>query len=476
VLLALLPVPNKLSHLSAKTDRQIRECNADVLHKALATILQPLNAAGKEGIDLECADKCKRRCYPVLAAWIADYMEYAKLLHLKKQACPVCTVEDHQLGADFRPSYPMRQYNEYYRRYVLLHGLGSGSNMEKNEASTYFVNQRVKPYFNVFWRLQRVQPERLHTPDLLHGIYLGLLKHLMDWLEPFLKKYDRLGEFDAVWKNLPHYPGFNRPRRAYREVSQWQGKELRALGRAILAALAASLGTPLIIQQQPFHQALQCVRNLVDFHLMAQYRSHTPETLHYMDTYLNKFHQTKNVFLEFRVSKRAAEHVKDSVKQLREQHIQAATSTQHLTAAKRRRIEAENRGEEIDLRESIIHEESHFNFIKMHLPWHYREHVERLGSIQAYSTEVSETAHRTQVKDGYRASNRQKYHWQIIKHQSRIAAFGMRQLNVSQLAREGFYSAEVPDVMDLLSTAGISPSEIISLFTDTSRSTSQEQS
>jgi hypothetical protein len=43
--------------------------------------------------------------------------------------------------------------------------------------------------------------------------------------------------------------------------------------------------------------------------------------------------------------------------------------------------------------------------------------------------------------------------------QSRIAAFGMRQLNVTQLAREGFYSEEVPDVMDLLSTTGSSPLE-----------------
>ena len=313
---------------------QIRERNADVLHKALATILQPLEAAGKEGVSLECADKCIRQCYPVLAAWIADHIEYAKLFHLKKQACPVCTVEDHQLGADSHPFYPARHYNKYYRRYLLLNSIESGSNTEKNETITFFDNQRVKPYFNVFWRLPRVRPERLHTPDLLHGIYLGLLKHLMDWVEPFLKKHDRLQGFDAVWKNLPHYPGFNRPRKAYREVSQWQGKELRALGRAILVALAASLGMPSITQQQPFHQALQCVRNLIDFHLMAQYRSHIPETLDYMDAYLNEFHRMKHVFLEFRVSKRAAELMKDSVKQLREQHGQMATSSQHLTAAK----------------------------------------------------------------------------------------------------------------------------------------------
>ena len=67
---------------------------------------------------------------------------------------------------------------------------------------------------------------------------------------------------------------------------------------------------------------------------MAQYRSHTPETLDYMDAYLNEFHRMKHVFLEFRVSKRAAELMKDSVKQLREQHGQMTTSSQHPMAAK----------------------------------------------------------------------------------------------------------------------------------------------
>ena len=136
-------------------------------------------------------------------------MEYVKLFHLKPQSCPICTIEDDQLGADSYPSCPVRQHDEYYQRYLLLHGTVPGSDTEKNEVTNYFISQGVKPYYNVFWHLPRVRPECLHMPDLLHGIYLGLLKHLMDWVEPFLKKYDRLQEFDMIWKNLPYYPGFN---------------------------------------------------------------------------------------------------------------------------------------------------------------------------------------------------------------------------------------------------------------------------
>jgi len=37
---------------------------------------------------------------------------------------------------------------------------------------------------------------------------------------------------------------------------------------------------------------------------MAQYRSHTPETIAYMEDYLDQFHRMKDIFLEFRVTKR----------------------------------------------------------------------------------------------------------------------------------------------------------------------------
>ena len=36
----------------------------------------------------------------------------------------------------------------------------------------------------------------LHKPDMLHTIYLGLLKHMMDWIQEFLKKQARQQAFD----------------------------------------------------------------------------------------------------------------------------------------------------------------------------------------------------------------------------------------------------------------------------------------
>jgi len=124
---------------------------------------------------------------------------------------------------------------------------------------------------NIFHGLDRVSASDLYKPDILHTIYLGLFKPMMDWIEAFLKTHWRQQVFDEVWKALPPYPGFLVPNKAYREVMQWQGKVMRNLGRCILGFLAVALRHPGGAQAIPFKRALRCVRALFDFNMMAQY-------------------------------------------------------------------------------------------------------------------------------------------------------------------------------------------------------------
>ncbi len=86
---------------------------------------------------------------------------------------------------------------------------------------------------------------------------------------------------------------------------------MRMLGQIVLCTLAIALRAPFTAQRLPFRNALTCVRSLIDFHLIAQYRSHTLETLNYMDQYLREFHESKQVFLEFRVYKATIAKAKD---------------------------------------------------------------------------------------------------------------------------------------------------------------------
>ena len=66
------------------------------------------------------------------------------------------------------------------------------SRHEPTEAASigeYFRQVGVKMGNNIFTGLDRVSPADLHKPDLLHNIYLGLFKHMMEWVEGFLKKH-----------------------------------------------------------------------------------------------------------------------------------------------------------------------------------------------------------------------------------------------------------------------------------------------
>jgi len=78
---------------------------------------------------------------------------------------------------------------------------------------------------------------------------------------------------------------------------EWQGKEIRNRGRCLFGVLAVVLPQPNSRQVIPFKYALDCVRALVDFNMMAQYQSHIPKTIAYMEEYLAPVSQDETYLL-----------------------------------------------------------------------------------------------------------------------------------------------------------------------------------
>jgi len=205
---------------------------------------------------------------------------------------------------------------------------------------------------------------------------------------------------------------------------------MRNLGRCILGVLAMALGQPGGALAIPFKRALRCVRALVDFNMMAQYRSHTPDTIAYMEEYLDQFHMMKDIFLEFRVTKRTQRKVEKQRKEIRRQR---ALMRERVATSQRCRMRHDDRDEEDELRMDMIHGESHFNFIKMHLLRHFCDHIRQFGNILMYSTEIAELAHKTQIKEGWLQSNKNNAARQIVHSYGRQHAIRMRLLNLQSL-------------------------------------------
>jgi len=173
---------------------------------------------------MDCVDGKIHLCFPILSAWIADHAEHAALEGIGSKSCPKCEVLCEELGGDPRWIYETRDYMQY-REKALRHEPAEAAGIAK-----YFQRLSVKIGNNVFIGLDRASPADLHKPDLLHNIYLGLFKHIREWVEGFLKKHKQQQAFDDAWKEISPYPGFRVPKKPYREITQWQGKEIRNLG------------------------------------------------------------------------------------------------------------------------------------------------------------------------------------------------------------------------------------------------------
>jgi len=91
--------------------------------------------------------------------------------------------------------------------------------------------------------------------------------------------------------------------------------------------------------------------------------------------------------------------------------------------------------ERSDREADLIRRENHFNFIKMHYLTHFASHVRYFESISMYSTEIGELAHKDQIKDGYRRSNKNDAAQQILSQYGCQHALGMRLQIIEALSK-----------------------------------------
>ena len=107
----------------------------------------------------------------------------------------------------------------------------------------------------------------------------------------------------------------------------------------------------------------------------------------------------------------------------------------------------------------MIYSESHFNFIKIHLLSHLSDLIHQFGNIPMYSTETTELAHKTQIKDGWRHSNKTNSSCQIVHSYSRQHTIQMRLLNWASIRRQ---SGDLyPDTLKHLDITSSLPQEPI---------------
>ncbi|KAG1884751.1 hypothetical protein F4604DRAFT_1878691 [Suillus subluteus] len=215
------------------------------------------------GIELISGDGVVHLGFPVLTAYVADYPEQALVTCTRyTQTCPKCFVTRDELGDHQQQSVRTIRHATVVRD----HGL----------------NLILDP----FWiGLLHCNIHDTITPDILHQIYQGLVKHLRGWIQTPVGD----AELDARFKRMPHVHGVRLFSHGISGLTQVSGPEHREICKQLLGCIVDAPGAPA--------RVICATRSLLDFLEIAQYQSHTKATLGYLADALDGFHANKDVFI-----------------------------------------------------------------------------------------------------------------------------------------------------------------------------------
>ncbi|EKM83117.1 hypothetical protein AGABI1DRAFT_35141 [Agaricus bisporus var. burnettii JB137-S8] len=333
VLLGYLPT-TRLEGVTNKASR--RRMIANLYHSSMKEILKPLKEAGEEGVMMTTPDGKMRRMHPILAAFVGDYPEQVLTTCIYSGDCPCCNISRNQLGRE-NNNNELRDIDETLNVLSAFED-DPGHFFQKCRES------RIKPVGTPFWReLPYVNIYNSITPDVLHQLYQGLIKHLVNWL---IEAFGPL-EIDARCRRLPANHNIQAFMKGISSLSHISGKEHDQISR-ILIGLVVGLD---LGNGQSASRLVRSVRAMLDFLFLAQYPIHTDRTIELLDNALQDFHNNKAIFMDLGIR-------------------------------------------------------SSFNLPKLHFAKHYALKIKFFGTTDNFDTQYTERLHIDLAKDAYRATNR----------------------------------------------------------------------
>jgi hypothetical protein len=317
---------------------------ANLFHACMEMALAPIKPYGELGIAMMSADGIWRRCHPIFAVFIGDHPEQALVTCTYQGRCPKCHTSRNETG-EYR-DFPLRSHTDAVDIYRLADDDVYKFHKACREAG-------LKPVYHPFWQtLPFADVFQSITPDILHQLLQGIVRHIVTWLSsPTVFGSNAINTRCRV---LPPNHSIGTFPKGITTLSRVSGKEHKDMCRILLGLI---IGLTLPGGQVP-SRVVKAVRAILDFVYLAQFPSHTTDTLRHLQESLETFHMNKAVFVD------------------------------------------------LGTREA-------FNFPKLHSMLHYTSSIVLFGTADNYNTEQTERLHIDFTKDAYRSTNRKNEFMQM---------------------------------------------------------------
>ena len=331
-----------------------RHSLANLFHACMDKILAPIRLYGERSLAMMSGDGTWHRCHPILAAYVGDYPEQALVTCTFQGRCPKCIVPRNQLGEYLR--FPTQDLTAAFNTFLLA---------DEDTCRFHVACQEegLKPIYHPFWQnLPLTNIFSSITPDVLHQMLQGILKHLISWLTCLFGTV----EIDTWCQSMPPSHHITLFPKGITGFSRVTGKEHKAMCRILLGLivdipLSGELATSRVVRT---------MRVLLDFMFLAQFPSHTSRTLCRLEDALSDFHSNKDVFLDLGIR-------------------------------------------------------TQFNIPKLHSLLHYGNSICLFGTTDNYNMEQTERFHVDCVKKAYGATNRKDEYPQMatwIRRREKVQA------------------------------------------------------
>jgi len=190
-------------------------------------------------------------------------------------------------------------------------------------------------------------------------------------------------------------------------------------------------------QHPIFNHAIECTCVLSELYIYAPYKSHDDATLSYMQGTLHRFHTLKDVLLLGRAGKMVkAKANAQRMELVKKWNVHEETDTETWTLSKKRHNMNTWRNYVSHERDVSKELDDDFNFLKIHLMFHWVEQISRYWALHQYSADRHEQSHKMNLKDSWNASNHNlNYLPEVLTFQHHILYFEIRELNLQALTQ-----------------------------------------